>query len=324
MLGRLTVRVQRIAPTREVAWLRWENHHGQIGWGEIAPLPGRSRETLQQAVAQVQAETNRILSVAASSFQECIQERHWFSSVAFALESAFLQMYDPWIQPFCVATSALLMGTKKEIEKQIPAIEGASILKLKLAQLSLQEARDLIETLSPHYLLRMDPNRTWSQAEILALAETTPAHCIQYFEEPFCSWEDDRSSFPYPIAIDESCTEEHLHNPSLLDPFLVKGVRWIVYKPSLLGGLSRGSRMLDWAKRNGVKVVLGSSFESSLGIACIGDLARRLKSKEVQGLGTLPFVSPCGKEGLRYFPPFIHLDWAAFLNAMPVELIHSI
>ncbi len=300
------MKVRKIASERSVAWLRWEDREGCVGWGEIAPLPGRSRETLQEAIAQVKAEKQRILG--ASSLKTLMQGQSWFPSVAFALESAFLQRQDPWHHPFQVATSALLMGTKQEIEEQIPRIEGASIVKLKLAKLSLLEAKQLIETLSSSYILRIDANRVWSQADMLALVERIPLERVQYFEEPFCSWEDYGSSFPYPIAMDESLHESHLQNPTLLEPFLAKGVRWMIYKPSLLGGVSRGKNMFDWAKERGVRIIFGSSFESHVGIACIADLARRLESREVLGLGTLPFVSTFAQDHLRYSPPLLYIS----------------
>lgn len=309
MSAGLEVMVRKIAPKRTIAWLRWEDHKGRTGWGEIAPLPGRSRETLEEAVRQVKTEKQGILSLNldSSSTQDLMQWREWFPSVAFALESAFLQMHAPWSHPFRVATSALLMGTKQEIEAQMPSIQGASIVKIKLAKLLLPEARELIEKLAFRYILRLDANQTWSKADIRNLVEIIPTERIQYFEEPFSSFEDLDGPFPCSMAMDESCTESYLHNPSLLERFLAKGVQWIIYKPSLHGGLSRGRKVFDWAKERGVRVILGSSFESPVGIACIGDLARRLGSQEVLGLGTLPFISSCGKRDLRYSPPFVYI-----------------
>ena len=309
VLAKIFLRVQSITSHRKIAWLRWEDRRGYVGWGEIAPLTGRNRETLQGALAQVEAERAFLLSFDPSqrSLDDLMQRTDWFPSVAFALESAFLQIQSPWGRSFQAPTSALLMGTKKEIEAQIPFAQGASIVKLKLAQLTLFEAKELLEKLPAHQRLRIDANRTWSKRESLSLAEAIQPGRVQYFEEPFASFEEWKEGFPVSLAIDESCMEDALYNPSLLEPYVTLGMRWIVYKPSVHGGRWRGQKLFLWAQELGVRIVLGSSFESPLGIACICDLARRLDNQEVLGVGTLPFITTSATWGLRYSPPFVYI-----------------
>lgn len=316
MTNQLELKLQHIAPARTIAWLRWTDDRGRVGCGEIAPLPGRNQETLQEAIEQINSERHYLLACDLDHvFLEDLMERKlWFPSVSFALESAFLQIRDPWTHSFQVATSALLMGSKREIEEQIPFIQGASVVKIKLKNLGVSEAKGLLETLASQYILRIDANLAWSENDILSVAQTIPKDRIEYFEEP-CFLEDLAHSFPYTIAIDESCTESHVQTPVLLDPFLAKGVRCIVYKPSVHGGIFRGRKLFTWAKERGVRVILGSSFESPVGVACIADLARRLGSQEVLGLGTLPYLFSFTTCDLRYCPPLVYIPGYILIQA---------
>lgn len=187
MPNKLELQLQHIAPTRTIAWLRWTDDQGRVGWGEIAPLPGRSQETLQKAMEQIKTEKRYLLSCDLHNMllEDLMEWRPWFPSVSFALESAFLQIRDPWMDAFQVATSALLMGSKQEIEEQIPFIQGASVVKIKLKNLKLSEAKGFLETLASRYTLRIDTNLAWSKSDILSLAQTIPKDRIEYFEDPF-------------------------------------------------------------------------------------------------------------------------------------------
>ena len=62
-----------------------------------------------------------------------------------------------------------------------------------------------------------------------------------------------------------------------------EGVKALVVKPSLIGGIEASEVLALEAKAKGVKVVLSSAFESSVGLACIAALAAGLGSHSSEG-----------------------------------------
>lgn len=52
-------------------------------------------------------------------------------------------------------------------------------------------------------------------------------------------------------------------------------------KPSVLGGVENTVELSEWAHSRGIRVVLSSSFESSVGIAGLTHLAAVVDSKEI-------------------------------------------
>ncbi|MCB1115895.1 MAG: hypothetical protein KDK71_05430 [Chlamydiia bacterium] len=120
---------------REGALLRLEKDNGRIGWGEIAPLPGFSNETLDEAVKNIIEDEEPI-----------------YPSAKWGLASAMMDLLDP------VRVDKISIRT---LEKE----------KVKIGHLSLQDA---IAKVEKTVCTGVDMNEQWDLESALAFAKQFP------------------------------------------------------------------------------------------------------------------------------------------------------
>lgn len=120
---------------RQGALIRLERENGRVGWGEVAPLPGFSQETLEEAL------------------QDLIEgEESSYPSVQWGLASAMMDLIDP-------------------IDVENISIRTLEEDKVKIGHLSLMEACKKIEGSE---CLGVDMNEQWNLNDALHLAKTFP------------------------------------------------------------------------------------------------------------------------------------------------------
>lgn len=226
-------------------------HSRGEGWGEIAPLPGRSRETLQEAQAQLL----QILGTKQLPSK-------LLPSVSFGLWSAMHVFSETPTVPL----AALLAGSAEEIvaKAEEAHAQGFRSVKVKISDIA---AKELLHSLAERFALRIDANRAFSFQEAVALCDQCP---IEYIEEP--TYEIDRlESFPFPYALDET----------LLEQDAPENCQAIVYKPTVLGW-----PMPVYNKR----CILSSGCETGVGIVHVARLAAMLAPGVACGLDTYRFL----------------------------------
>jgi len=274
---------------REGLILEINNAQGGKSWGEIAPLPGRSRETLKEALEQLTAALKGETLPAL------------FPSVQFGLQSA-LSWHTPQ-QPIPVC--ALLAGTPDEIRNQAEQAKrsGYKTAKVKLAHLPIAVARQLILELQSQFHLRIDLNRALSFDKTTELfSEIEPSYA--YIEEP--TREIQRlGQFPFPFALDESLLE-------LSEIPATSHLKALVIKPSLIA--------LPATKSS---IVLSSSFETGIGILGIMHLAAELGLQDTaHGLDTHRFLEhDLLIEPLQFKDGCVHAPKKVALN---YNLLHEV
>ncbi len=212
------------------------------GWGEIAPLPGFSKETFEEA----KQEALEVL------FEK---KSPTLPSVVFGFSSAKHPLTSVRV-PLCAL--------------RIPH-SGCKALKLKLGDLSVDEAIKLVKQYIGKYSLRLDFNQKWTLKQALAFTKHFQKTDFEYLEEPVKAYEDlvrFSKMTGFPIALDESRK-------------MVPTVKALVIKPTLWGKIPEST----------LPIVLSSSYESSLGILQIAALS---SSELPQGLDTFSpdFINP--------------------------------
>jgi len=261
-----------------------EDEKKQMSWGEVAPLLNWSKETLQECIAQIRQKKSYILSIdwSLSTFLEAIQNLKLLPAVAFGLESAVLTILDP-IQNISVPVSALFYGSYQEIirEAQLRHAEGFKSAKLKVSQLTFEEAADVIHKLKDQFRLRIDVNRAWSTSKSLQFFSKFPLDSFDYIEEPFQNPQD-LHLFKHPLAIDESFPDDF----SLKDLKAIPMLKALIYKPTIQGGLANCQTLYQWTQAHHIRFIISSSFESEIGLMQCAALAQRLSVKSALGLGT--------------------------------------
>ena len=167
---------------------------------------------------------------------------------------------------------------------------GAQLVKLKVGEAAPEDDAMTVAALlaaAPARVLRLDANRAWTLAQAQAFARAVPPAQrarIEFIEEP-CRSPQESLAFAaaagLPIAWDESLREPGF----ALTP--QPGVRAIVVKPMLTGGLTRCRELVDRAHALGLAAVISSSIESSLGLTQLARLAAWLTPQTTPGLDTL-------------------------------------
>lgn len=290
--------------TREGLLLCIEADNGRFGWGEIAPLPGFSRETLEQAtddaiqcllclkdeplaelLALIQEEGETTVSPYAS-----VQ-----SGVAMAVAMAAGAAEPKREQQ---ALNALLAGSVETIEKDAARVkdEGYLAAKLKVGREGIDEdiarAKAAAKALGRTVALRFDANQAWTLEAALQFAEGVRGLVPDYIEEPLRDPQqlpDFVAKSDLPVALDESLDAELLValEGGMLDdlednarrglpggemglPLVV--ARYCIIKPTLTGIGPRALAHL--AKVHPKKhFIVSSAFESGVGLVLLAAMA---------------------------------------------------
>lgn len=251
--------------------------------GDVAPLPGWSKETLDDALEELHKRKDDILSI---TDLEQLESLNLLPSVHFGVESALLSLLDPLPQ-YSSQKSALLMGSPHEILEQadLRQKEGYTSAKLKVSNLSFEQAFTLIHQLKEIFSLRIDVNRAWNTADSLNFFAQFALDAFDYVEEPFQNPQD-LKHFTHSLAVDESFPQDL----SLKELELLPTLKALIYKPTIQGGMARCLPLKEWGESRGISIVLSSSFESAIGIRHIAAMAHRLSLKAPTGTGTSHFL----------------------------------
>ncbi|AFJ46391.1 o-succinylbenzoate synthase [Shimwellia blattae] len=260
--------------------------NGQQGWGEIAPLPGFSAETADDAQVELVG-----------------WAQHWqagetlacpaLPSVAFGTSCALAELSGQLPAAADYRAAPLCTGDPDELFALLEQIPGEKVAKIKVG---LWEAvRDgmvanlLLEAL-PDLRLRLDANRSWTPLKAAQFAKyVDPAYRgrIAFIEEP-CRTREDSLAFSQQTGIAIAWDE------SVREPDFVfekqPGVSALVIKPTLTGSLDKVQQQIAAAHRLGMQAVISSAIESSLGLTQLARLAAWLTPGTLPGLDTLSLM----------------------------------
>ncbi len=296
---------------REGLLMRVASDDGKTGWGEAAPLPGFSRERLQEATRQAfklkRMMTGRPLPEswmkADGALDAEIDSLQLSASVRYGLELAVCDLAantQDVILPKvlidapreAVSVNGLLTpGPTDEVLSHAQDLldEGRRAVKLKLGQGRVEDDIDLVNAVSELFgtdaALRLDANRAWDYDEAAAFAEGTADAAYEYIEEPL--YEPTRlaelaKDFGVPVALDESMLDIP---PEALGEHTY--ARAVVLKPTLLGGLALTMRLAREAAALGLTPVISGAYETGVGTLGLAALAASIGEEDVPaGLDT--------------------------------------
>lgn len=153
-------------------------------------------------------------------------------------------------------------------------------------------------------IFRVDANCAWTVEETLSNAVILKELGVEFIEQPLKAndWEGQREVFinsVLPVIADESCISEedvakcynHFHGINI--------------KLMKCGGITPGKRMIDEAKKLGLKTMVGCMTESTVGISAIAHLLPRLDYVDMDGPLLLAEDIASGitiKNGKTYYP----------------------
>ncbi|OBX05364.1 O-succinylbenzoate synthase [Gallibacterium genomosp. 3] len=261
------------------------------GWGEIAPLPEFSQETLDQAQQQALEWLNAWDQ--ARSRNEKLSLENCYPSVAFGLSCALAEMKNKLTTEGNFNTAPLCYGDPDELYEELDQLPGEKIAKIKVG---LYEANrdgliaDMFLEAVPDLKLRLDANRSWTPTKAAMFAKyVKPEHRarIQFIEEP-CKTPTESLQFAAETGI-AIAWDETVRDPA----FTVKAephVAAIVIKPTLVGSLEKCVSLIEQAHQQGLIVVISSSIESSFGLTQLARIAQQYTPNTTPGLDTLDLM----------------------------------
>lgn len=290
---------------------------GEVGLGEIAPLPGYSSDSIEAASQSGRELAARLVGVnvpgntdeLASVVSGLCESGDCQPSAVFGIETALADLAAKqrglplckWLDPNAtrnVPVNAVIGGETYDMQDQVRTLinDGFTSFKLKVGIESNDSDVERIKTVC-RYLpeggaIRLDANGSWdfeSASYVLSRVNDCP---IEYVEEPLALSEVHKLTELYaqtgtPFAIDESVLETDLWN-TLIKLLCVKAV---IIKPTMVGGLSVARHLFGIAQQVGKTPVVTSTLESGVGVSACLHLAASLGDE----------LAPCGLDTLRHF-----------------------
>ncbi|MSR28479.1 MAG: o-succinylbenzoate synthase [Phycisphaerales bacterium] len=263
----------------------------KYGYGEVSPLPGLHRETLEQAVASlmdgIHNHSTPMLSSASFGLSCAIESAA--RNPRYGLNDA--------VDSRDIGVNALFSGSAREAKAAFAAgaFDGFRTIKIKIGRARSVDDLRMINTvleLAPEEVrLRLDGNQGMTLDAAERLLSRLDASRIEYVEEPLRNHEDLSElarRVNLPMAIDES-----LHTLEVLEHVLgAPQIEVQVVRPSLIGSLEEVESVITRGRINGMDTVLSTALESSYTIALVARLASAAGvGDRDHGLGTASLLA---------------------------------
>jgi O-succinylbenzoate synthase len=272
-----------------------------IAYGEIAPLPGLHRETLQSAEAQLVEVLAKHDLASPGIFLEGL-----YPSVHNGLEMAMLNLdaaisgtlpgfSDSGHAAGHVPVNALLFGDTVLIMQRAEEYYalGYRTFKLKVTASDTENAirsiRALHRTFGNRIELRLDANQSLTLDEAVEFAGNIPQGSVAYIEEPLKEAEL-IGEFYAKTALHSALDETLWQKPELLDQIPEASLSALILKPNRLGGIFAALQFARYAKKHHLLAVFSSAFESGISLSLYTWLAASTASQP----------AACGLDTYRY------------------------
>lgn len=282
---------------------------GHVGVGDVAPLPGVSRESLEHALdATIQlcrgvwlGEAEHLDAIVASFEAAPSAPMGFFMAQDMLLaqiEGVSLAQQLGGESRDAVSINALLDWDTGANENELRRVveRGYTTVKVKVGRRSVEEdarrVHEICAALPDDVMLRLDANRSWDMPQALKFADDVRDCPIEYIEEPLLdpgAIGDFVGDTGMKVALDESVVH-HVHHIGTLQR--TQGVSAVILKPTLLGGLANVVEFAHEANLLGMTPVVSACFESGVGIAGLAHLAAALTVDDVSvGLDTYDWLA---------------------------------
>jgi L-alanine-DL-glutamate epimerase-like enolase superfamily enzyme len=192
--------------------------------------------------------------------------------------------------PIPVGATIIFGGPDAGADAAAQAVElGFETLKIRAGferatdQL-VDRVRAIRAAVGPEPRLRVDAAGAWDFETAAERIDAIERFRIEFVEQPLAAWDLTghaalRQRVHVPIALDESIDSEGSARAALVEG----GADVVVVKPARVGGLAATLRIADAASAAGASVVLGTYFETGVGIAAVLRIAAELRARGRRG-----------------------------------------
>jgi len=278
---------------RQSALLVLEDGDGHVGLGEAAPLPGYSRDTLDEAVAALRALSGsadpRLPEAAPASARAALDAALLDLRARQAQKPAWalLEPHGPSGDEAAEARLALSLWLPNDPARALSVASsardrGVSAFKAKLEPGS-EVGIAILQALRARYgnsvALSADANRSPGRAELDRKLPALRELALAWLEEP--TSEPIEETLGVPLALDESL----LAGAPDFERVRANGVVALMLKPTTLGGVGPSLHLAVAAERHGILGVASHTLEGPVGFMAAAALALSLGSGVAHGLG---------------------------------------
>lgn len=258
--------------SREAVLLRYNDGRGGVGFGEAAPLPGMSVDTLADvAAALAELDARELESHVDAPARHAVLP----ASLRFAIETAVLSARAYRANRSLASLLGTLPAAPLRCAPVVDTVDeacaawsaGATIVKVKVGPTEMSKLAALAAA-RPDLRFRVDANQSWPDRDVHALVAEASRFTLDYIEEP-CR--DARvllhdSRVMAPIALDDSLVG--ISDAELAELHLSPQLAAVVLKPTL-HGLLRTVAIAGQSRR----AIISHALEGPVGMAACCELA---------------------------------------------------
>lgn len=296
----------RVVSERKGLFIQAEWSTGATGIGEIAPLPGWSKETLKDVLGILPGLIKRLTG--ANISEVLFGERKSSPlaglppSIVFGIESALLstpaaRKENPlFVTGETVELSINGLLNFDRANNYIDDIESARRFEIVKIKAPMSDPDALIKYLTeirqanPQLQILLDANQGWENEIVRNYLSDLKNINIYYVEEPFGNLKDAEEFFEQ-SGIHYAIDEHWIANPDeimqKIESKKLPGLRAVVVKPTLFGSIVQLESIASRLAHHGIQMVISSCFESGIGISTLSRLAYNLSPGSFAGLDTI-------------------------------------
>lgn len=275
--------------------LRLTNDLGQVGYGEIAPLPWFGSETLKQALEFCQQLPPHLTADLIHSIPATLPACQFgFESAWNAVEVGDFHLFHPLTFSGLLPTGQAALTAWKPLWQK-----GYRTFKWKIGvgdlQDELQLLTQLVTLLPPDCRLRLDANGGLTYTQAQRWLDRCDASQIEFLEQPLppdqlALMQELAANSVAPIALDESVS-----TMTQLQSCYNSGWRGIyVIKPAIVGS---PTQLRQFCQHHPIDAVFSSVFETAIGRQAGLQLAAELGNRDrAMGYGTTHWFNDVGLE----------------------------
>ena len=288
---------------KKTSWFIVVKENEKIGVGECSLIDGLSPDPLENFEKTLREVCHNI-NLGDDYFYKKLLP---FPSILFGYETALLSLRSetPFIlypSPFTsqkknIPINGLIwMGDKSFMYKQIveKINAGFDCVKIKIGALDFDTELKLLKNIRQEFTkndieIRVDANCAFSFDSALEKLKALSEYSLHSIEQPIKTKQWENMAYlceysPLDIALDEELIGIHFGNRekmiSTINP------KYIILKPSLIGGIKESEKWVALAQKNNIKWWVTSALESNIGLNVISQWVFKMSLNMKQGLGT--------------------------------------
>lgn len=262
-----------------------KSQSGNIGIGDVSPLPEFGSETYEQAeerIAPMKIAMRVGIEDIKHSLKYLLSDFNNHPALKHGLEQAIINLL---CNERNISIAELLeLSLKKEIAvnaaigflKPEEAIthalqfvkEGYKTIKIKTGREDFEDdfatINSIRKAVGKNVKIRIDTNGKWSLEEAIEYLKRLEKFSLEYAEQPVNSFEEFKeltNKTSIPLASDESIRDFKTAEKFITE----KAIQFIILKPMMLGGLLPTLEIAEFAENNNIIPVITSSLESVIG-----------------------------------------------------------